>query len=245
MQKALPITLLVIIVLAIAGGGFWLFKSSTKPLQTQEVVDEETLKELPLEDRPYTTLKPGPSCEYTLSLENIKKSPVEVEYEISYKNEEDVTQGASGSIKPKSATSGTKKILFGSESSGHRRCDKGVDGGELTLKYRDEEGKLIAMLDTKFEIIEDESIFDLGGIYTVKLDKAITERFVAMPSLGLPEDAPNGASDQPYSLFTNNQTKINATVTAKDGKVYQWIGSNWKELSNGKTTSLGTFISVK
>ncbi|MEK7521794.1 MAG: hypothetical protein AAB599_03280 [Patescibacteria group bacterium] len=239
MQKALPVVIIVIVVLGIIGGGFFAYKQITKPASTIETEEEtETLKELSLEDKPYTTLVPGPSCEFTLSLSGIQGSPESVEYEIVYKNEEGVTQGASGTIKA-SGESSTKKLLFGTESSGHRRCDKGVSGGNITIRFRNDEGKLIAKMESSFSIAEDETELSVKGLKVEGLPSK--GKHLAMKTFGLPENAPGKVEYGPFGVFSNSKSLSGSPKMEGSGTLYGYDGSEWMKIS-GKTSALEALI---
>lgn len=245
MNRNLLVGIIVVLVLALVGGGaVFFFKKSTKPptLATEEE-EEETLKELPLENRPYVALIPGASCEYTLSLDNISKTPESIEYEIIYKNEEGVTQGASGTVKPAGGTDATKKLLFGTESSGHRRCDKGVSGGTITIRYRNDEGKLEAKMETPFSIVENEPKLTLKDKLTVEFSSKIVGKTVAMGTFGLPVGkAPGKVTEGPYGVFTNAKSSPSGTVKITgSGTLYAWDGSSWEKV-DGKTSDLEALI---
>ncbi len=248
MNRILPIVVTVALIFAVGLSGFLAFKHFTKPaVQMGDDETEDVLKELPLEEKPYTTLVPGPSCEYTLNMSGIKNSPESVEYEIVYKNEEGVTQGASGTIKPTSGTS-TKKLLFGTESSGHRRCDKGVSGGTITVRYRNDDGKLIAKMETPFTIAEDDTMIDLKGGLSVSGLPA-KGKHLAMGTFGLPEKAPGKVNSGPFGVFSNTKTlsgtpKIEGTGDLyATGFLYGYDGSEWMKVS-GKTSALEALILV-
>lgn len=243
MNRIVTVLITVVILLGIIGGGFFAFKQLSKPPQQaergNETVDE--VKELALEDRPYTTLVPGPSCEYTFTVSKIKNSPVSVEYEIVYKNGDGVTQGATGTLKPSGSSSVTKKILFGSESSGKRRCDPGVSGGSITLRYRDSDGKLKSKIASNFAQVEDSSSLSVDTI-TVNLGKAVKGKYLVMGTMGIPGAAPGKVTEGPYGVFTNVSTPVVPTITITgSGDLYAWVGS-WAKVTNNKPSNLSALI---
>jgi len=248
MNKFLPVIITVVVLLGVGFGGFFAYKQFSKPpVEVSEEEADETAKDLGVEDKPYTALTPGASCEYTLSLDNISKSPESIEYEIIYKNEEGVTQGASGTIKPAGAVDATKKLLFGTESSGHRRCDKGVSGGTITLRYRNDEGKLEAKMETPFSIAENEPELTLKDKLTVELSGKVIGKTVAMGTFGLPRLAvkaglPGKVTEGPYGVFTNAKSSLSGTVRITgSGTLHTWDGSAWDKVT-GKTSDLEALI---
>ena len=243
MNRALPILVVVVSLLGIIGGGFLAFKKLSAPpaksVTELEVKDETT--DLTLEDSPYTTLVPGPSCEYTLNVSQIKRSPNSVEYEIVYKNGEGVTQGATGTIKPAGSTSASKKILFGSESSGKRRCDPDVSGGAITLRYRNDAGKVIGKANSKFSLVENGTSVLIDKL-SVSFDKKATGKVLAMGTMGLPGAAPGKVSEGPYGVFTSSAAKLSPTVKISgSGDLYVWSGTSWGKVT-GRTTNLSALV---
>lgn len=248
MNKLLPISLVVTAILALVFGGLWFFnknkEQSAKDIGNEE--KEETLKELALEDKPYLSFSPGTSCEYTLSLSNIKTDPAKVEYEIVYKDEAGVTQGASGSITP-TGRSTTKNVLFGTESSGNRKCDKGVEGGNITIKYRNDGGKLTTKLTSEFAVVEGGTKLTLGNKFGLTLSKTSKDKFVVVETFGLPK-APDGTvSAGPVGVFTSGKsTGLSKTVELDgEGTLQVWNGTKWIPLEDGKTSTLGTFVKTQ
>lgn len=247
MSRLLLIFLLVVIILALVFGGFWFINKDKKA----DVVDgdeeeEETLKKLALEDKPYLSFSPGTSCEYELSVSNIKGDPAKVEYEIVYKDEAGITQGASGSITP-TGSSTTKKVLFGTESSGNRKCDKGVEGGDITIKYRNDGGKLTAKLTSEFAVVEGGTKLALGNKFALTLSKTSKDKFVVVETFGLPK-APDGTvSAGPVGVFTSGKSALlSGTVELEgEGTLQVWNGTKWTSLADGKTSTLGTFIKTQ
>lgn len=245
MNRLLPIFLLVVIILALVFGGFW-FVNKDKEQSTKDIGGEEeeaeTLKELPQENKPYLSFTPGASCEYTLSLANIKTDPAKIEYEIVYKDEAGVTQGASGNITPSSSSS--KKVLFGTESSGHRRCDKGVEGGDITLRYRNDDGKLTSKLTGQFAVIEGGTKLALSDKFELMLSKSSKDKFVVVETFGLPKATSEAVSAGPIGVFTSGKsTSLSGTVELKgEGALQVWNGTKWTPLADGKTSVLGTFV---
>lgn len=247
MSRPLAIVIAVVISLAVVGGGFFAWKSLSKPPEEKEAeMEKEGLKELSLDQRPYATLTPGPSCEYTLALARIQTKPEKIEYEIVYRDEKGVTQGASGTLKVTGRESISKDVLFGTESSGHRKCDKGVEEGSITLRYRNGEGKLIAKLETDFVIVEGGKMVKLGDNLTVTLGKPSTSKLLAMGTVGLPEKAPGQIAQGPFGVFTSGKANVDARIEFDgSGKLHGWNGTKWAELEGDKASFLGTYILVK
>lgn len=248
MRKVLPIFLVVLAGLAVAGAAFWLLRPSPETSEETgqapaKAKEEKKTKELSLEDKPFVSLVPGSSCEYTLNVSGIKKGTSELEYEVVYKVDSGITQGVPGTVKLNGKTSIIRDLLFGTESSGHRRCDKGVKDGTITVKYRDDDGKLIAKVDSDFQLKESAKALKLDG-FELDLGKISTEKYVVMNTLGLPGKTPGEVAAGPFGVFAA-RTKVSAEVEITgEGDIYMWNSSKWIKLEDGKTTSLGTFIKV-
>lgn len=248
MRKILPIFLVVLAGLAVAGSAFWFLKpspeTSEEPGQAPaKAKEEKQTKELSLEDKPFVSFVPGSSCEYTLNVSGVKKGTSELEYEIVYKVDSGITQGVPGTVKLNGKTSITRDLLFGTESSGHRRCDKGVKDGTITIKYRDDDGKLIAKVDSDFQLKESAKALKLDG-FELDLGKISTEKYIVMNTLGLPGKTPGEVVAGPFGVFAA-KSKVSAEVEISgEGELYVWDGAKWVKITDGKTNMLGTFIKI-
>lgn len=246
MRKILPIFLVVLAGLAVAGGGFWLLKPGSETAEESgspsvKTKEEKTTKELSLEEKPFVSLIPGSSCEYTLNISGIKGDVAQLEYEVVYKVDSGITQGVPGTVKLNGKTSITRDLLFGTESSGHRRCDKGVKDGTITVKYRDDDGKLITKVEGDFQVKESAKALKMDG-FELDLGKISAEKYVLMNTIGLPGKAPGQVAAGPFGVFAA-KSKVSAEVNISgEGDIYVWDSGKWTKLEDGKTTSLGTFI---
>lgn len=248
MKKVLPVFFIVLVGLLVIGGIFWLLrKPSSETSEKGEFSknkEEKTVKELSLQEKPFVNLVPGPSCEYTLSISGVKGDVAQLEYEVVYKVDSGITQGVPGTIKLNSKTSVTRDLLFGTESSGHRKCDKGVEQGAITLKYRDEDGKLLAKLESDFRVYEGAQKLSLSG-FIFDFGKTDKGKYVVMGTMGLPPDIPGKAVTSPYGVFGSPKGKVGGTVVLSgEGTLYAWDGSGWKVLKDGKVSFLGTFVKI-
>lgn len=247
MRKFLPIFLVVLAGLAVAGVAFWLLRPAPETSEKGEssrTKEEKTVKELSLQEKPFVNLVPGPSCEYTLNISRVKSGVSELEYEVVYKVDSGITQGVPGTIKLNGKTSVTRDLLFGTESSGHRKCDKGVEQGAITLKYRDQDGKLLAKLESDFRVYEGAQKLSLSG-FSFDFGKTDKGKYVVMGTMGLPPDIPGKAVTSPYGVFGGPKGKVGGTVVLSgEGTLYGWDGSGWKVLKDGKASFLGTFVKI-
>lgn len=247
MNKALPILLVVVIILGLIGGGaFFFFKSSTKAPISKMQEDEEAVKDIPLEQRPYISLTPRTDGhELHLSVSKIPSGIATVEYDVFYTNADGVNQGATGSGKLNGGTTLERDILLGSCSSGKCKYDEGVEKGTFTLKLRDSKGKLTAKMQTDFHLQKDgNKLTSADGKFTLtSASLSKTGYYLVMNTLGLPQTAPGSLAEGPYGVFTKASTKVSGTVTLSGSKIYLY-STKWSSLDGGKTSSLGTFIST-
>ncbi|MDO8599991.1 MAG: hypothetical protein Q7R44_01085, partial [bacterium] len=194
MNKYLPIIGVVVIGLGIAAGAFFFFnkKDAVNSPSGSADDDEVTLKELPMDDRPYATLTPRTDGhEFHLTIEKIAKGSTSVEYELVYKNADGVTQGVPGTIKFKGEKKIERDLLLGSCSSGKCKYDEGVEEGTFTLKLRDEDGKLITKMETGFHLQKgDTKLSTTDGKFSLNLDSKSTAYFLTMGTFGIPKSAP-------------------------------------------------------
>lgn len=169
MKKCLPFILIGIGLLVVALALFFVFK---KP--ARDAGEEEVAKEIPLDERPVVTLKPSSDGHYLkLTIAQIKvKGASSLDYELLYTLPDGRTQGVPGTVK---LTGGDviKDLLLGSESSGKFRYDEGVDGGTITVRFRDAKGKLIGKLSTDFTMTSAvKSLSSKDGKFSYDLEKA-------------------------------------------------------------------------
>lgn len=237
MKKVLPIALLLIGILVFVGVYFLVIR---KP-EIEVVDDEDTsaLIEVSLEDRPVAMLTPRADGHWwDLSVTKLGKFDSDkLEYEIVYSVPNKGQQGTGGTL-PLKGESLEKEILIGSESSGNYYYDSGVEEGTLTLKFRNEKGKLVAKFSTPFHFqSKTDEVSTVDGSFIVKLDDDYDEYFVTMETFGVPEGLSGGISNGPYGVFTSADT-VKGTSNLS-GSVMLWNGS-WESVSG--ESSLGIFV---
>lgn len=215
MKKYLLILIGVAIGLGIVLGGFWFFLSLTRvPAQKEESKEKEVLRELKVDERPYINLTPRKDGhELTLAIAKIPSGVNTIEYELGYKNKDNVQQGATGQINITSP-SVERKILLGTCSSGRCRYDEGVEQGTLSLRLRDEDGKLVTKLTTGFTLSQGVgklSSSDGKLIFSGNLVKS--DFYVIVGTFGFPGKLSGNVAGEPYGIFTSGKTAISGTVT--------------------------------
>lgn len=250
MRRILIIFIIILIGLLTAGGAFWLLRGDSKPQNAEEdkPIKEETVKELPIEERPFVSLTPrADGHEFHLSVSGIPNSADSLEYELVYKVASGVTQGVPGTVKLSGKTSIERDLLLGTCSSGKCRYDEGVEKGMFTVRLRDDDGKLISKLETEFHLQQDgKSLTSSDGKFSISSASFGKSTFyLTMNTFGLPDEAPGKVTSGPYGTLTKGVTKVSGTVTLDgSGTLYGWNGSKWVMLDDGKTSFLGTFIRV-
>lgn len=240
-MKRLPIILLFVGVLVI-GGIFLLIKGRNAGTS---VDDEETVAEIPLDQRPVVSLIPFTDEHgqwVKLTITDIKLKTASLDYLMTYKVEGDTgEQGVPGTIKLNGLTNIERKFYLGSESSGKFRQDKWIGPGELSLKFRDTNGKLVGKLLDDFIIYRpgQTSLKSADGKFAFTLDKSSETAYaIVMTSFGLPANAPGTPSVGPYGVFSSES---GLTGSAKPATNF-WNGTSWAGVS-GSTTP-GIFISI-
>lgn len=247
MNRVLPITIVVLIGLGVLTGAFWLLKGQSKPNPqvSENKGKEETLKEIPLSQKPYASLTPrADGRELHLVVIKLPKDAVTMEYELVYQVESGITQGVPGNVKDIAGKSSIERdLLLGTCSSGKCRYDEGVEQGTFTLRFRDSKGKLVYKFETGFNLQQNPTkITSTDGKFTLSgnMPKGY---YLTMETFGLPDTAPGEVTGGPYGVFTKTAGKINAAVSL-GGKTFVYDTKKWSMLENNKTSVLGTFISL-
>ncbi len=183
-KKFLPHILLLLGILVVVGAYFFVTRNKDKDGVTE---NETSLIEVSLADRPITSLTPSDDGHWlTLLVEEITIDAASLDYELLYKLPDGRTQGVPGSIALKGENKIERELLLGSESSGKFRYDEGVDKGTLTLRFRNEKGKLIAKFSTEFALLSGVSeLVSVDGNFMVSLNKRSSEYFVVMETFGV------------------------------------------------------------
>jgi hypothetical protein len=243
MKKLLPVILFVVGI-AFVGVIYFMFGRSTKKT---EVVEEEdnVVAEIALADRPVTSLTPTKDGHWlVLKIENIKVKATSMDYELLYKVGDGRTQGVPGNIKLSGESRIERKLLLGSESSGKFRYDEGVEEGTISLRFRNDKGKLIGKLTTNFHLQSgDTELSTIDGKFVYTLKKAAKGTyFVTMETFGMPVTAQGSVNNGPYGVFASDDSNY-AGKTNLSGKVLRYNGTDW-ESADSSANSVGIFISA-
>lgn len=214
-----------------------------KPAKEGE--DERALIEVALPDRPIASLIPTTDGHWLKML--IEKISIpgafSLDYELLYELPDGRSQGVPGTIKLDSQSKIERDLLLGSESSGKFRYDDGVSKGTLTLRFRNEKGKLVVKFVSGFHLQSDvREISSIDGKFTYTLDKTPTKTFfVTMETFGVNEMPAGDVVSGPYGVFTSGKTAP-GIVKLEGVSFYRWDGSTWEKLEAGKSKDFGIFV---
>lgn len=247
MKKFLPIGILAVAIIFILGVFMVVRNRNAAPVNPNE--EDETVAELPFENRPYTVLTPKPDGHWlTLDIKNINvPGAVTIDYELIYKTKEGTTQGVPGSIKLNGADI-NRDLLLGSESSGKFRYDEGVQDGTLTLRFRNDRGKLVGKLATDFHLQSGTTeLSSKDGQFKFTVAKAPAKTFfVTMNTFGVPAGVtlPGVVTKGPYIITSSDNTKYSGKFEMGEGQFFIIDGTQVTSISPTEDTSIGTFISI-
>lgn len=242
MKSYLPIFLLVggLLVVSLVGFAVFNLRSRETPVENKEEV-------VPSVPAPFVTLTPDSAGrELTLNVSKIDQTVASLEYELVYNTQANVLQGVPGTVDVTGQTSISRQLTLGTCSSGVCRYDKGVKDITLTIRLRNKSGKLLNKFSSGVALsTKEKKLTSADGKFTFALDKTPVGYYVVTQTGAVPSDPPGELTSGPYGVFTSGGTLQSGTVTLTGGKIYLWDGKAWQELSNGKTKTLGTFVTVK
>jgi hypothetical protein len=223
-------------------GGVFLF---IKGKGSEEIEEEEVVAEIPFDQRPIASLTPSDDGHWlALKVEKIIFDAATLDYELLYQLPDGRTQGVPGSIKLEGQDAIERDLLLGSESSGKFRYDEGVESGSLTLRFRNEKGKLVGKLTTDFHLqSETDKLTSIDNVFSYELVEEQEDFFVTMQTFGLPEGYPSGLSSDPYGVFSSGDG-FEGVVSLGSSKVAGWVDSEWIELKESVSSNIGIFVSV-
>ena len=244
MKKYLPFILLALgIIIAVVTVVLIVRKNKKEP-----AVEKETLVELPLIERPVASLTPSADGHWlTLRVEKLKSSLTSMDYELLYELPDGRTQGVPGSVKLNGLTYIERKLLLGSESSGKFRYDEGVKEGTLTLRFRNEAGKLVNKYSTKFALLsktkELVSVDEKFGYTTNTLNSK--DFFVVMETFGVPSEVTGTLASGPFGVFSSAAAGVSGTVKLEGTTIYKGTTSTWQKIEAGKSADIGIFVGTE
>ncbi len=245
LKKYLPFILLGLGVLVLVGV-FILVKGKKNAVNDDMGTDEAVLMEVPLAKRPILSLTPDGVGHYLkLRVEKINIEGAKVmEYELLYQIPDHPAQGTQGEYQI-SGSSYENSLLLGTESSGKFRYDEGVESGTITLRFRNEKGKLVTKFSSEFHMQENPTMLtSQDGKLSFKLTKPGKGFFITMPSVGLPKEPASEPKAGPYVIHSSNGDEFAGAATIEGGSVYHFENDAWKKLDDGASKNLGYFIGL-
>lgn len=243
MKRYLPLLLFLGGLLVLAGVYFFVLR---KPAEENSGTEEQTL-EISLADRPIASLTPKEDGHWLkLRIEKLLAGADSLDYELLYTLPDGRTQGVPGTIALKGELVIERDLLLGSESSGKFRYDEGVETGTLTLRFRNDKGKLLARFSTKFHL--QSATKDLSSVeekFSYILDKLPAKTFfVTMETFGVPTNAPGTVTGGPYGIFSSGSGAFPGTAKLSGGTLYTLEGASWTKLTGGEASDIGIFITT-
>lgn len=249
-KKVLMVIALLLAVVSIVV--FVVLRQSSSNSVEPTAEPEETMIELPDDQKPYVTLTPRSDGHWLkLSISGLSRVPqaATLDYMITYDVPGGEPQGSSGrGVKLNGLTVLERDILLGSESSGKYRYDEGVERGMLTVRFRDANKKLIGGVTTGFRLQSNTS--DLGtfdNVFSYKMNSTPKKGyFVVMDTAGLPEGVPGTIESGPFGVFKSEaESQFPATITMPGARILKYESGKWQEASSGKAQTTGVFVGVR
>lgn len=243
MRSSLPLFLLIGGVLIVSLVGFIIFNLRTKE-DSSGGGEEKVAVQIPA---PYITLTPNSAGQVlSLSVTKIDDKAASLEYELVYNTDKGILQGVPGSVDLEGKSGLTRDLTLGTCSSGVCRYDKGVKDINLTIRLRNDKGKLLGKFSTGVALLsKTRELESSDGKFILMLDKQGTSFYVVMQTGAVPGTSPGEAAAGPYGVFSSGDTRQSGRVTLSGGAIYVYDGTKWAKLTDGKTSILGTFVAVR
>lgn len=210
MKKYLPLLAIAILGIAFVAGVFIIRNKNSSSVDEEEI---QNIPDLPDDQRPIIALVPTSDGHYlSLKIEEINKvkDANSLDYELTWKANNagnSTTQGTSGTVKVAGQSSYNKDILLGSESSGKFRYDQGVETGTVTLRFRNESGKLLGKVASDFHLqTNTTSLSSVDGSFKYTLPQAQTGVwFLTMKSFGKPNSTSVATYSDGWAVFASQK----------------------------------------
>lgn len=237
MKKSLLALLILLVVIGL-GVGIFLFTRSKKVDEKEPLMPVETFVTTAVEDRPFVSLFPSEDGHWlTLKVEGIKNAD-SLEYELVYDTADGMSQGAVGGPFSLSGETGyEKKILLGTQSSGHYRYHEGVENGSLMIRLDGGPGPRKFTSEFKLQLGSEELVSP-DGVLTVEGDFPAKTYFVALSTVGFPVGA-LAEGETFYGLFAAAKLSKKVTLSAagiNGSPAVYWDGEDWSDASGAGFT---------
>jgi len=236
MKKYLPIALFVLGALILLGG-FFILRGRNNDSDTME--DEEVVAEIPFDQRPVVSLTPTEDGHYLImKMNGLGLEAETLDYEILYDTAEGITQGVPGTAQL-NGSEVERDILLGSESSGKFRYDEGVEMGTITLRFRNDKGKLVGKLTTQWHLQSNtDELTSSDGNFTFNLGEISDSWFVTMSTFGVPDGLASEPNSGPYGVFSSDDSA--AGTPQMSGTIRHYEDGEWVSVDG--ETSTGIFV---
>ena len=267
-QRKHFILILTFFILASATIGFFLWIRSGKKgkEETAKIVPQKVtpVNQLAQDKRPFVQLVPHPDparCDgITLLIDNLKNNETLAEYELEYMAGP-LIQGVFGRRDFTERTE-HKPLELGSCSKGKCKCDTGITGGSLTLRFTAQEDYTLKG-DFSYQTVGDVDgiISSRNAKLTLKVGNALpnSTTVIVASTFGLPSELEGEIVTGPYGIFAPEgitpSGSIELTLQTKEEKaiLYFWNGNSWQKLSDevkagkisGEISDLGVAVLVK
>ncbi len=236
MKKYLPVILFVLGALILVWGIFFL---RGKNDNVSQVEDEESVPEIPFTQRPVVSLTPTDDGHYLIMRMNgLGLEAQTLDYEILYDTADGITQGVPGTAQLNGSEI-ERDILLGSESSGKFRYDEGVEMGTITLRFRNDKGKLVGKLTTQWHLqTNTDQLTSSDGNFSFTLSEETEAWFVTMSTFGAPDGLSGEPASGPYGVFGSDEGVTGTPQmpgTIRHHKNGEWVSVDGE-------TSIGIFV---
>lgn len=195
-KKYLPFIIVIILGVVFVAGVFIIRTINQPASLDNSQVSDQGVPDLPQDQRPTAELIPSSDGHYIdIRIKDIKvPNASSMDYELTWNAVNqgvDTTQGTSSTVQLNSQSTYEKNNILGSESSGKRRFDQGVEKGKLTLRFRNSSGKLIGKVSTDWHMQTDTTnLSSVDGSFKYTLDKAADGVwFITMQPFGTPSQS--------------------------------------------------------
>lgn len=144
-NKTILLILGVFILIVLVGGGYYMFgRTSSKPVDTTPLIEQENIPSIAPEDIGLTLMARADKKAIKFEIEKIDGIQ-SIDYEISYLAKGNIPRGAIGTVtvKPGDEKISTNYIDLGTCSSGKCKYDEGVNSVKVTLRINKTDGKVL------------------------------------------------------------------------------------------------------
>jgi hypothetical protein len=240
----------VVAVLVIAGSVFAFTRffgqqAGSTPEETTNKRRIEALNEIPIEDRPYVTIKPEGSRNLTLTLETLNKPADSAEYELEYQAGS-LLQGAFGQLELSPLPSQTDVLLGSCSAGGACTYHEDVRGGSLLLRF---DGAERYALKQDWKYIQEKGTTEVSSkdakFQLEATSLAAANAIIVYNTPGFPEGLVGTPVSDPYSLQASSALTGSGDLTMRANEegeltIMGWDGASWQEFAtttDGKTAT--------